>query len=81
LQLAISPQVPSKCVLVYVPADQLFELQQCEILTLATPQQHEEYAVLAQQLREKQLTQKETQRDKLLAQDQTIPIHFIEGVV
>jgi NADH-quinone oxidoreductase subunit G len=81
LQLVVSPQVPANCVLVYVPADQLFDLQQCEALTLATAKQHEEYLAQAQQLREKQLTQKQAQRDKLLAQDQTIPIHFIEGVV
>jgi NADH-quinone oxidoreductase subunit G len=81
LQLVVSPQVPGNCVLVYVPADQLFELQHCETLTLATPKQHEDYTAQAQQLREKQLTQKQCQTEKLLAQDQTIPIHFIEGVV
>lgn len=81
LKLVFSPQVPSNCVLVYVPADQLFELQQCETLSLATAKQHEDYLAQAQQLSALHQSQKKVQHDKLLAQDQTIPIHFIEGVV
>lgn len=81
LQLIISTKVPSKNLLVYVPADQLFELRHCEQLTTATAEQNTDYNahILQQQTQHQAL--KKQQLDSLLAQDQTIPIHFIEGVI
>jgi NADH-quinone oxidoreductase subunit G len=80
LQLTISTNVPSNSILVYVPADQLFELGHCDQLTAATAKQNAEYSeqILLQQSQQQAV--KQQHRDKLLAQDQTIPIHFIEGV-
>ena len=81
LQLIISTQVPASCLLIYVPADQLFELQHCEQLTAATGKQIDEYSQQIKHLQTTQQTVKQQHRDKLLAQDQTIPIHFIDGVI
>ena len=80
LQLTISTNVPSNSLLVYVPADQLFELSHCDQLTAATAKQNAEYSewILLQQTQQQAV--KQQHRDRLLAQDQTIPIHFIEGV-
>lgn len=80
LQLAISNNVPQSSVLVYVPADQLFELNQCEQLSAATSQQTSAYKAQLLQQQTEQLAVKQQNRDRLMAQDQTIPIHFIEGV-
>ncbi len=81
LQLIISTQVPASCLLIYVPADQLFELQHCEQLTAATAKQIDEYSQQIKHLQTTQQRVKQQHRDKLLAQDQTIPIHFIDGVI
>jgi NADH-quinone oxidoreductase subunit G len=81
LQLIISTQAPRKSLLVYVPADQLFELQHCEKLTAATAKQTTEYSAQIIQQQTQQQAVKQQHRDRLLAQDQTIPIHFIEGVI
>jgi NADH-quinone oxidoreductase subunit G len=80
LQLLISTKVPLNSLLIYVPADQLFELNHCDKLTAATAKQTTEYnAQLVQQQTQQQVV-KQQQQDRLLAQDQTIPIHFIAGV-
>ena len=81
LQLIISPQVPASCLLIYVPANQLFELSHCEQLTAATENQIDEYSQQILQFQTAQQKVKHQHRDKLLAQDQTIPIHFIDGVI
>ena len=80
LLLAISTHVPPSCLLVYVPADQLFELSDCEKLSGATAKQTTEYNAHILQQQTQQQAVKQQHRDKLLAQDQTIPIHFIAGV-
>jgi NADH-quinone oxidoreductase subunit G len=79
--VVINPQVPANSLLIYVPADQYFSLQHCEQLTLATAKQTQEYAEQLQHSLANQANQKQTQLQNLMAQDQTIPIHFIEGVV
>ena len=81
LKLLISTQVPPNSVLVYVPADHLFELSHCEKLTAATPKQTTEYSTTIQQQHTQQQVVKQQHLDRLLAQDQTIPIHFIEGAI
>ncbi|WP_339722456.1 NADH-quinone oxidoreductase subunit NuoG [uncultured Paraglaciecola sp.] len=80
LELTISHSVPKSCVVVYVPADQLFEISQCDQLTAATSKQTSTYKTHLLQQQAEQVTNKQQQRDRLLTQDQTIPIHFIEGV-
>jgi hypothetical protein len=58
----------------------LFELRHCEQLVGATAKQTTEYnAYIVQQQAQHQVLKKQ-QLDSLLAQDQTIPIHFIAGV-
>jgi NADH-quinone oxidoreductase subunit G len=80
LQLIISTQTPRKSLLVYVPADQLFELRHCERLHGATVKQTSKYNThIVQQQAQLQVLKKQ-QLDSLRAQDQTIPIHFIKGV-
>jgi NADH-quinone oxidoreductase subunit G len=81
LQLAINANVPANNLLVYVPADQLFESRHCEKLTAATAKQNTEYSAQILQQQTQQQAVKQQHRDRLLAQDQTIPIHFIEGVI
>jgi NADH-quinone oxidoreductase subunit G len=81
LQLVINTQVPHNSLLVYVPADQLFELYHCEKLTTATAKQYAAYTAQISQQQTQQQTTKQQQQDRLLAQDQTIPIHFIKGVI
>jgi NADH-quinone oxidoreductase subunit G len=81
LQLVISAQVPPNSLLVYVPADQLFELNHCEKLTAATAKQTTEYSALLAQHQTQQQVVKKQHLNRLLAQDQTIPIHFIEGAI
>ena len=81
LQLAISSNVPHSSVLVYVPADQLFELHHCENLTGATAKQTQDHHAKMLQQQTQQQALKQQQQERLLAQDQTIPIHFIEGVI
>ena len=81
LQLVTSDQVPANSLLIYVPADQLFELHNCEQLTAATTKQNTEYNVQISQQQIQQQLVKQQQKNRLLAQDQTIPIHFIEGVI
>ncbi|WP_299077479.1 NADH-quinone oxidoreductase subunit NuoG [uncultured Paraglaciecola sp.] len=81
LQLLISTHVPVNSLLVYVPADQLFELEHCESLTVATSKQIKAYQALMLQQQTQHQADKQQQQDKLLVQDQTIPIHFIEGVI
>jgi NADH-quinone oxidoreductase subunit G len=80
LQLEISTQVPTNSLLVYVPANQLFELSHCDQLTAATAKQSAEYSeqTLVQQTQQQAV--KQQHQNRLLDQDQTIPIHFIEGV-
>jgi NADH-quinone oxidoreductase subunit G len=80
LQLIISSRTPLKSLLIYVPANQLFELQHCEKLTAASVKQTAEYneQILKQQTQHQVIKQQNL--DRLLAQDQTIPIHFIKGV-
>jgi NADH-quinone oxidoreductase subunit G len=79
--VVVNPQVPVNSLLIYVPADQYFPLQHCEQLTLATAKQTQEYTEQLQRALVNQTNQKQTQLQNLRAQDQTIPIHFIEGVV
>lgn len=81
LQLSISPRVPASSLLVYVPADQLFELRHCEQLTAATVKQNAEYSIQIEQQHTQQQVEKQQQQKRLLARDQTIPIHFIQGVI
>jgi NADH-quinone oxidoreductase subunit G len=81
LHLVTSDQVPANSLLIYVPADQLFELHNCEQLTAATTKQNTEYNVQISQQQIQQQLVKQQQQNRLLAQDQTIPIHFIEGVI
>jgi NADH-quinone oxidoreductase subunit G len=81
LQLTISKNVPSVSLLVYVPADQLFESQHCEMLTTATAEQNAEYSAQISDQQTQQKILKQQHQDRLLAQDQTIPIHFVAGVV
>ena len=81
LQLMISARVPSQTLLVYVPANQLFDMQHCSSLTRATDKQVKAYQAQQVKLQTQQQTQKQQQLDRLLNQDQTIPIHFVEGVV
>jgi NADH-quinone oxidoreductase subunit G len=80
LQLIISTHVPANSILVYVPADQQFELRHCEQLTAATAEQYTAYNAQILQQKIQQQAVKQQHQDRLLAQDQTIPIHFIEGV-
>jgi len=81
LQLMISNNVPPSSLLVYVPADQLFELSHCEKLSAATSKQTSAYKAQILQQQAEQVTVKQRHLDRLMIQDQTIPIHFIEGVV
>lgn len=78
-QLRISNQVPTNSLLIYVPADQHFSLTQCDKLHGATPKQCRDYATELASLVANQLMQKHNQQRRLFAQDQRIPIHFIEG--
>ena len=79
--VVVDPQVPTNSLLIYVPADQYFSLRHCEQLTLATAKQSQEYTDKLQSALAHQASQKQTQLQNMLAQDHTIPIHFIEGVV
>jgi NADH-quinone oxidoreductase subunit G len=79
--VVVDPQVPTNSLLIYVPADQYFSLRHCEQLTLATAKQSQEYTDKLQRALAHQTSQKQTQLQNMLAQDHTIPIHFIEGVV
>jgi NADH-quinone oxidoreductase subunit G len=81
LQLLTSSQVPANSLLVYVPADQLFELHNCEQLIAATAKQNTAYNTQISQQQTQQQLVKQHHQERLLAQDQTIPIHFIKGVI
>lgn len=80
LKLVVSSQVPPNSVLAYVPAEQLFALTHCENLTVATAKQSKQFSEHILQQQRQHLLEKQHNREQLLAQDQTIPIHFIEGV-
>lgn len=77
--LRFSSQVPANSLLVYVPGDHPFTLHQCDELHLATPKQSRQYATQLAALIATEREQKQSQHDHLFAQDQRIPIHFIEG--
>ncbi|MFQ3235039.1 MAG: NADH-quinone oxidoreductase subunit G [Paraglaciecola sp.] len=80
-QLVLSKQVPTNTMLIYVPGDQYFSLTSCDELKVATAKQIKGYAAQRKATHEGLLSSKERQNKALLAQDQTIPIHFIEGLV
>jgi len=80
-QLVLSKQVPTNTLLAYVPADQRFSLSGCEELKVAGAKQINAYRLQHKTTHEALLKSKQQQKLALLAQDQTIPIHFIEGVV
>lgn len=80
-QLILSEQVPTNCLLVYTPADQNFSLSICDELKVAGAEQIKAYSAQGKATHETLLSSKQLQKQALLAQDQTIPIHFIEGVV
>lgn len=80
MSVNISETVPKDRVLVYVPADHLFDIDQCESIVAATEEQISLLDEL-QKLRGKHIDEHQRiQKERLLRQDQTIPIHFIEGV-
>lgn len=78
-QLQLSTAVPSNTLLIYVPGDQHFPLTQCTELHLATPAQHEIYKTNLTSTVANQEIQKHRQTSRLLAQDKSIPIRFVEG--
>ncbi|MBL4629797.1 MAG: NADH-quinone oxidoreductase subunit NuoG, partial [Paraglaciecola sp.] len=80
LTLIISTDVPADSILVYVPADQLFELRHCKTLTAATAKQNTEYHAIKLKQQSQQRAVKQQLHDRLLIRDQMIPIHFIDGV-
>ncbi|MFQ3218377.1 MAG: NADH-quinone oxidoreductase subunit G [Paraglaciecola sp.] len=80
-QLVLSELVPTNNLLAYVPSDQNFLLSSCDGLSVATREQINGYAAQRKTTHETLLSSKQRQNQTLLSQDQTIPIHFIEGVV
>ena len=79
LEVTISERVPSHAILVYVPADHSFDRLSCDALLAATAEQVKLFTEL-KRLRHQHIQEHtDTQRERLLSQDQTIPIHFIEG--
>ncbi|MFT4995461.1 MAG: NADH-quinone oxidoreductase subunit G, partial [Paraglaciecola sp.] len=80
-QLALSEHVPTNTLLAYIPADQNFSLHSCDELKVATAKQIKGYAAQIKTTHAALLHSKQQQKQALLAQDQTIPIHFIEGAV
>lgn len=81
LQVSISDKVPANCALVYVPADQPFNLNECEVLIPASSQKVTAHKKRLADQRQQQQAQKAALKSRLMAQDQTIPIQFIEGIV
>ena len=79
LSVVISLHVPKNTVLIYVPADHLFNIQHCQALVAATDEQLTLFAEL-NKLRQQHLKEHtRIQKQRLLSQDETIPIRFIEG--
>jgi NADH-quinone oxidoreductase subunit G len=80
-QIALSEQVPTNTLLSYVPADLSFSLVSCDELKVASTEQINAYGLQGKASQEALLNSKQKHQQTLLSQDQTIPIHFIEGVV
>lgn len=79
-QVVIDENVPEKTLLVYVPAQQHFELTECDNINPVPREQAEEYAKQITQRRMHLEENKQAEKHRLLEQDEHIPIRFIEGV-
>ncbi|WP_416306923.1 NADH-quinone oxidoreductase subunit NuoG [Neptunicella sp. SCSIO 80796] len=81
LQVSISDNVPANCALVYVPADQLFNLTECEVLIPASSQKVTAHNKRLSDQRQRLQVEKAALKSRLMTQDQHIPIQFIEGAI